>query len=151
MTGSKHPNDSKHRWQGKLRFPVVGEASLRPSSVADMDRQQLKALTEEQIRHYLTTADEDRSAINTELIDEPILAPGLIKLEEPKEEPTEKRVSLTDARLTDEVYRLFQEKNTWRVEELADALNHPKEPISRLMKRIGKLDEIRKWYTLKMN
>ena len=72
-----------------------------------MDRQQLKALTEDQIRHYLTTADEDRAAINTEVIKEPILAPGLIKLEEPKEEPTEKRVSLTDARLTEEVYRLF--------------------------------------------
>ena len=44
---------------------------------------------------------------------------------------------------------MFEEKRTWKIEEIADRLNHPKEPISRLMKQIGELDPTYKWYKLK--
>ena len=97
----------------------------------------------------LTTSDEQRTSIVTEIIEEPIQAPGLIRLEELKDEPTQRRVSLTNAELIQQVMRLFKDKSTWRVEELAETLNHPKEPINKLMKQIGELDPIRKWYKLK--
>ena len=51
---------------------VVGEAILRPSSVADLDAQTRKGLTEEEIKKMLTTSDEQRTSIVTEIIEEPI-------------------------------------------------------------------------------
>ena len=42
------PNDDKNggkrMWKGRLAFPIVGETTLRPSTVADFDK---KGLTEE--------------------------------------------------------------------------------------------------------
>ena len=59
----------------------------------------MQTLTEHQIRQQLTSEDDKRESIQIEIIDEPILAPGLIELS-PKAEPTAKRVSLTNERLT---------------------------------------------------
>ena len=96
----------------------------------------------------MTTADENRQKIATEVIDEPIMAPGLIMLEDPKDEPAQKRVSLPQEQLMRAVVQLFSEKTSWKVEEIADRLNHPKEPINKLMKQIGDFDPIRKRYTM---
>ena len=75
--------------------PVVGEGTLRPWSVADIDANAKKGLSEQQIRHLVTTGDENRTSITTENIDKPIAPPGFIRDEDPYEGPKEKRVSLT--------------------------------------------------------
>eukprot|EP00353_Schmidingerella_taraikaensis_P009750 CAMPEP_0185585160 /NCGR_PEP_ID=MMETSP0434-20130131/36942_1 /TAXON_ID=626734 ORGANISM="Favella taraikaensis, Strain Fe Narragansett Bay" /NCGR_SAMPLE_ID=MMETSP0434 /ASSEMBLY_ACC=CAM_ASM_000379 /LENGTH=63 /DNA_ID=CAMNT_0028205323 /DNA_START=543 /DNA_END=734 /DNA_ORIENTATION=- len=63
------------------------------------------------------------------------MAPGFIHLEEESNEPTQKRVSLTEDRLTAVVIRLFKEERAqWKVEDIATCLKHPREPISRLLK-----------------
>ena len=95
------------RWQGKLSYPVVGLASLRPCSIGDLDQKAKKKMTEDQIKHRVTSADDGRKTILTEVMEEPILPPGLIQLEEPRDQRTDKRVSLTDERLTKVVLRLF--------------------------------------------
>ena len=64
-------------------------------------------MTEDQIKHRVTSADDGRKTILTEVMEEPILPPGLIQLEEPRDQRTDKRVSLTDERLTKVVLRLF--------------------------------------------
>ena len=35
------------RWQGQLEHPVLGEASLRPSSIADLDAKTKRGLSEQ--------------------------------------------------------------------------------------------------------
>ena len=138
------------RWQGKLSYPIVGLASLRPCSIGDLDEKAKKRMTEEQIKHRVTSADDGRKTILTEVMKEPVSPPpGLVQLEEPSDQRTDKRVSLTNERLTKVVLSLFQSKQFWTIEEISQKLNHPKEPINKLMKEIGVLDPIRKWYTLR--
>lgn len=122
---------------------------MRPCSVADLDERAKKAMTEEEIKMRLTTSDEQRACVKAELIEKSIQAPGQIMLQEVKDEPTQRRVSLTEEQRTIRVRALFNERPSWTVEEIANTLNHPKEPINVLMKKIGKLDPITKSYTLK--
>ena len=68
-------NGSKRMWKGRLAYPIVGETTLRPSTVADFDK---RGLTEEQIKKKLTSADEKRAAITTENLVDPIMPPGQI-------------------------------------------------------------------------
>ena len=42
-----------------------------------------------------------------------------------------------------------EERNYWKVEEIATNLQHPKEPIKNLLKMIGDLDVKSKYYSLK--
>ena len=55
-------------------------------------------------------------------------------LEDPREEPHQKRVSLPHEVLMKKVIQLFNEKSSWKVEEIAEHLQHPKEPINKLLK-----------------
>ncbi len=90
-----------------MDHPVIGEASLRPSSIADLDSKAKKEMKESEIKELLTSADDKRSKIQELEILSPIQAPGLIYLEEERDEPKSKRVSLTDKRLVEEVLKLF--------------------------------------------
>ena len=77
-------------------------------------------MTEDQIKHKVTSADDGRRTILYEVMEEPILPPGLIQLEEPRDQRTDKRVSLTDERLTKVVLRLFSgDRPSWTIEEIA--------------------------------
>ena len=97
----------------------------------------------------LTTADDNRATINVEKIKNPIAAPGLIRVDEPDDEPTDRRVSLTQPKLQKAILGLFKEKDTWKVDEIVTRLNHPKDPIQRMMKTMGEFDPIRRVYKLK--
>ena len=102
--------------------------------MADLDKKAKLGLTQEEIKYHVTTADENRQKIVTEVIEEPIFPPGIIMLEDPREEPHQKRVSLPHEVLMKKVIQLFNEKSSWKVEEIAEHLQHPKEPINKLLK-----------------
>ena len=51
------------RCQGYLDHPVIGEASLRPSSIADLDSKAKREMKESEIKELLTSADDKRSKI----------------------------------------------------------------------------------------
>ncbi len=46
-----------------MDHPVIGEASLRPSSIADLDSKAKKEMKESEIKELLTSADDKRSKI----------------------------------------------------------------------------------------
>ena len=87
--------------------------------------------------------------VELEVMEEAVQAIGMVHLEELRDEPTQKRVSLTDPQLTKAITELYREKSTWKADELADRLNHPKEPIKRMLGKLGEYDSMKKWYTLK--
>ena len=67
------------RWQGKLSYPVVGTARyFKPESIGDLDSRAKKNMTEEDIHHKVTAADEGRSAISVKVFKDPIYAPGMV-------------------------------------------------------------------------
>ena len=77
-------------------------------------------MTEDEVKHNVTAADEHRTAIGVAVFEDPIAQPGLVQLEEPRDQRTDKRVSLTEDRLTKEVLRLFHdEKSFWTIEEIS--------------------------------
>lgn len=93
---------------------------FKPQSIGDLDQKQKKAMTEEEVKHFLTSVDDNRQAIGQEIFEEPIAPPGLIKLEEPRDQRTDKRVSLPEDVLTKKVLKLFEEeKRVWTIEELS--------------------------------
>ena len=114
---------------------MIGEAKLEPTSLADIDRHK--------------SEDMKRPSAAVLQIEEVIVAPGMVHLEEESHEPTQKRVSMTEEQLRSKVIRLFKQvKDEWKVDEIAQQLDHPKEPIARLLKQIGQLDPYRKHFTL---
>ena len=83
-------------------------------------------------------------------MDKPIDNPGLVFFEEQRgEQQKDKRVAMTSEMLQKIVLGLFKQKDIWTLEDLASHLNHPKDPIKRLLNVICDLEPIRKWYTLK--
>lgn len=99
---------------------MIGEARFDPKSLADVDTDQPEELT--------------RKSAHVVEITEPILPPPLIPLTTVRKEPTQKRVSLTDEKLMNALTRLFSESDEWKVEEIVEALDHPREPIARMLK-----------------
>lgn len=125
----------KPKVKGQLKTQIVAEVSCKPSNLGDTDLNQLSRLSADEQKQMLLTEDYKRESIKIEEIDHVIMAPGLLRLGEEVEAPREMRVSLTQERLLKEVTHLFQVvKDWWRVEEIANRLDHPKEPINRLLK-----------------
>jgi len=62
----------QQRWQGQIYHRMLGEASLRPASVADLDAKAKEGLTQEQIHTLLTSADEKRDKVVAKVIEKPI-------------------------------------------------------------------------------
>ena len=84
-------------------------------------------------------------------IKEPILPPKLISVEESarRTEPKEKRVSLVEEVLMRKLMSLFKEQESWKVEEMANELDHPRDPIAKMLKQIGDFDQFTRKYSLK--
>jgi hypothetical protein len=87
VVGGVSSSKKSARCQGYLDHPVIGEASLRPSSIADLDSKTKREMKESEIKELLTSADDKRTKIRELEILSPIHAPGLIFLEEERDEP----------------------------------------------------------------
>ena len=64
-------------------------------------------------------------------------------------EPGAKRVSMHSTELKRNLISLFEQRDTFRLQELVDILNHPVQPLKEMLKNLADYDRGLKVYKLK--
>ena len=64
-------------------------------------------------------------------------------------EPGAKRVSMHSTELKKNLINLFEQRDTFRLQELVEILNHPVQPLKEMLKSLADYDRGMKVYKLK--
>lgn len=138
---------NKRKIKGQLKHKMVGEAILRPQVIRDQGQVEASKAAGNIMGNTLN--DGRKQSIKIELIDTPIYAPPIIRLAEEKA-VKDKRVAQSEDILQSRVLNLFRtEKLAWKVDEVSERLDQPKQPVKSMMEKICDFDPIRKHYVLK--
>ena len=97
----------------------------------------------------MTTNDLTRQKVIVEDIDELYAPPGIVRLEPEKDSRKFNRVSMAEDELKARILELFEKKQHWKAEEIANYLDHPPAPIKAVLKLIADYDPATKHYAEK--
>ena len=127
---------------------------MNPRDLRSWDLINIEGLSQDEITQRLKTDDKlkMREVARVEDIQNPIAPPGNINLVTVSEE-NERRVALPEDQLKRLVINMFttdkDAKEAWKVEEMAQRLDQPRQPVKKVMDLLCNRDKIRNVYTLK--
>ena len=127
---------------------------MNPRDLRSWDLMNIEGLSQDEITQRLKTDDKlkMREVARVEDIQNPIAPPGNINLVTVSEE-NERRVALPEDQLKRLVINMFttdkDAKEAWKVEEMTQRLDQPRQPVKKAMDLLCNRDKIRNVYTLK--